>query len=208
MAHRPARRNFWIQWVLATVVSGYAVRLAYLFLIRLIGMETLDPFLIYPTPLGLFLNGVISPAVVGFVQSLVMSQYISKFRGWVSVSVVGAFIGYASQFLLTIFFIFKPQPVPNWLLTTLTLVSLFLPSMSIGIAQWLLLKKYVYKSGWWLITNIGSSIPVLILLVIVYPLAGKPISDTMLWTIIQILSLVSFAAIQATALDWLLRRRR
>lgn len=147
MAHKPARWNFWMQWVIATVASGYAVRLVYLLSMGLTGVATLDPFLIDPNPLGLFLNGLIIPTVVRFAQSDVLSQYISKFRGWVLASIVGAFIGYASQLILTIFFIFKPQPVPNWLLTTFTLVSLVLPSMSIGIAQWLLLKKYIYKSG-------------------------------------------------------------
>lgn len=42
----------------------------------------------------------------------------------------------------------------------------------------------------------------------VYSLTGKQVTDTVLWTTIQILGLVSSAAIQATALDWLLQRRR
>lgn len=104
------------------------------------------------TTLGWFLGGILLPGIglvpsgvaIGIFQWLVLKQYISKAWRWITVSAIGWSMG--------------------WMIS-LVAISLgldFLAGMVIGVAtgaaQWLVLRRELHWTGWWVaVSAVGWS---------------------------------------------------
>lgn len=202
LSNRPARWNFWCQWVLATVIAGYTLSSIVYFLTRISDVGS--------SPLGFYPSFLVRTALNGVIQSLVLSRYISGFKWWVLASILGAIVGLALYAVLglVILIAFLDRPVENSLAMTVGLSYFVIPGTTVAVAQRLVLRRYVYKSGWWILINIVSLIAGVVLSTIIYHIPRNVLDTTVIGTATQILRPVGFAAIEASVLVWLLRSRR
>jgi hypothetical protein len=128
-----AERYLAIEWVLASIVGwgiGFFV------------CEGLKPFFYDITHLGG--DGLIIGAAIGIAQGLVVRRRIAPMGWWVLVSAlgfgVGKFLGEAAA---------GGMPAVVGSLLTGAIIGL-----SVGVAQWLVLRGKVTGAGWWLAANI------------------------------------------------------
>jgi hypothetical protein len=130
-----AERYLAIQWVLASIIGwgiGFFV------------CEGLKPFFYDITHLGG--DGLIIGAAIGIAQGLVVRRRIAPMGRWVLVSAlgfgVGKFLGEAAA---------GGMPAVVGSLLTGAIIGL-----SVGVAQWLVLRGKVTGAGWWLAANVAG----------------------------------------------------
>jgi hypothetical protein len=138
--------------------------------------------------------GMVEGAVLGFAQSLVLRRYIQSmtWREWVLVTALAAGVAYIlgmtpsmlddSTAMSPIVFI------GIWIILGALLVC------SIGFAQWLVLRRYVRKAGWWVLANalawpLGLAIPFVSLTTI------PDSSPVAVWVLVGIVSGVLMGAV-------------
>jgi hypothetical protein len=128
-----AERYLAIQWVLATIVGwgiGFFV------------CEGLKPFFYDITPLGG--DGLIIGASIGIAQGLVLRRRIAPMGWWVLVTALGFGVG---KFLGEAVSGEMPAVVDS------LLTGAFI-GVSVGAAQWLVLRGKVTGIGWWVAANV------------------------------------------------------
>ncbi len=154
--------------------------------------------------------GVVEGAVLGFAQWLVLRRAVRSmaWQEWVLVTALAAGVAYIlgmtpstladSTTLSPIVF------VGIWIVLGALLVT------SIGFGQWLVLRRYIRKSGWWVLANalawpLGVAIPIVGMMMVP---DGSPV---WLWVVVGIASGVLMGAvvgsITGVAMAWLLRPR-
>ena len=153
---QPGRWALWWQWALATTVgelAGFAVP-AVVGSVATRAMEGMAGATQAITMLLLVtLAGIVEGATLGLAQSLVLRRYIRNlaWREWIRNTALAAGLAY----------ILGMTPSTLMEVTTVNLIILlivailFIPALlaSIGVAQWLVLRRYVQKAGWWVLAN-------------------------------------------------------
>ena len=127
-------RNLGLWWVVATVV-GWAI--------GFFVCEALKPFIYDITHLGG--DGLVIGASIGIAQGLVLRRRIGL-GWWVLVSSVGFGVGKVLGEAWT-------QGIPGAVGHGLSGAVI---GASIGIAQWLVLRRHVARAEWWVLANIGA----------------------------------------------------
>ncbi len=118
--------GFWVWWVLATFV-GSVVGVV-------VGVAVLGPVF-----------GAVGLAGAGVMQWLVLRQQLSRSGGWILASSVGLALGLV---------VGVARSAAGGDDAEAAVVSLAVLGASVGIAQWLVLRRQVSRAGWWILVNV------------------------------------------------------
>jgi hypothetical protein len=102
------------------------------------------------TSTGWFFGGILIPGIgllssgigIGIFQSLILSTYIERSWRWMILTVIGWSFGWLIN-LVTV-------PEQNYAMNGIAI------GVSTGLAQWLIIKKEVQLSFWWIIVTTAS----------------------------------------------------
>ena len=127
-----------------------------LFLGRLSNGKPID-FIEFISPLLLIpLGGAVMGAWLGLVQWLVLRQQFSQIHRWVLVSCIGGLVGTSLSWVTYIIVdnsLLAHSPkgsYPSEWLSFLVFGGIL--GLSLGISQWIVLRRLVNRAAWWIIT--------------------------------------------------------
>jgi hypothetical protein len=125
--------------------------------------------------MALLLLGI-SGAIVGMGQALALSNRTGQqwAEGWFVFTLLGTAIGWILGWMASIWtFVISPSDgLETWLLSGLVTGACI--GLSVGIAQWFLLRSVTLNSGWWFIISTASWGGAAIVYWLVYHLSGGP----------------------------------
>lgn len=130
---------FIVSLVILKMVTGIVGSFIYVNGVRHITEDYLAMYTLVPL-MGLF---------IGLVQYWLLRQYLPGMGGWVPLTIGGWLLG-----MLLV-------ALPGWLhwmeapLSDLALIFLLM-GFSIGLVQWLLLRKRLPQAGWWIAANLAG----------------------------------------------------
>lgn len=137
--------------------------------------------------------------------------------GWVSANAAGCFVGARiGGFIDSMFWLFGPTGRPSISFATETILSLsvnlFMVGLSVGIAQWIVLRRHVERSGLWVLATIlGTSISIVVASAMLHSIGGETISSILANSVPKILANVSMMAAFGAFIglaQWLVLRQR
>ena len=131
MRARPSGEWFWPQWVLATAV-GWAAGETVAFAVPEDNVA-----------IGALHTAVIG-ALIGAVQWLVLRRWLAGAGWWVAASAAGMALGGGAAFAAS--FATGADVIQPWALAVL--------GAPLGIAQWLVLRRWLAGAGWWVPLNV------------------------------------------------------
>jgi len=138
--------GFWLQWVLASIV-GWALGAIVSLLVSAIAP------VVGAIPV---VGGSIIGAGVGIMQWLVLRRRFHQAGWWVLASTMGSVVGWAvSQNLIepvTMFLSKYEEALGGRSVVTLSAFGVMVGGM-VGTMQWLVLRLWVYRAGWWILAN-------------------------------------------------------
>ena len=195
--------GFWLRWVLASTMGltvGFAVGLIMLFvgafMLFAATLEFDETLTLTPVMFATMLAAAVG-ASVGIAQWLVLRWWqVSRAGWWVLASAVGAAVGGAAgAIVISAATLDFAEVVGETLTLTLTLtpVMLILVTMfgaSVGIAQWLVLRRQVSRSGWWVLASIvgfavGVAVSIVVDRVVGFAVYGAITGGVMVWLLRQ-----------------------
>lgn len=140
--------GFWLRWLLATI-AGWTVGLVILILLPKTSVPTLVE--------GIFL--MLAGTLTSVAQWLVLRRHIRQVGRWVPASVVGWIGGYALFLLLAMLGVWTGM-------STATAGVVFKVSFgaiagagvgaATGFLQWLILRRQIKHTGWWVMVNVAA----------------------------------------------------
>jgi hypothetical protein len=87
---------------------------------------------------------------VGMAEWFILRKYASRTRWWVAASILGWAIGLGIQEALNSLL---RQPIRN---LNIEMMSGAIAGFIVGLTQWVVLRKIVYKAGWWILAMMLS----------------------------------------------------
>jgi hypothetical protein len=194
--------RFWLWWVLVSTV-GMTMGLFVGFLAGGITQIILFSELgVVGEVLNFTLIGAIFGAILGTNQRYVLRRSAPQFGGWVLASTVGWAMGVAVGAALALV-VDEAQ---------IFAMVFAMGGASVGIAQWLVLRRQVARAGWWVFANtvMGGALGWAVDLVKVKflePAIGlEVIGLVFLLPVFGVVALVVYGAITGGVLFWLLRQ--
>lgn len=134
--------SLWRQWVLASIAGAMLGSL----IIEMINLALPEPApsaeRIRFGPLGIYF-GVFFLSISLF-QWVILRRYVRKIGWWIIATTIGGGIGLPLAIVLTSLASGQEGAA---------IVSLFGTGGIIGIAQWLVLRNYIHKAGWWIVIS-------------------------------------------------------
>jgi hypothetical protein len=144
--------RFWFVWVFANSLALAAVGLmggygyAMIFTILMYGRHNYDPVLgivhqHYDPSLfvvAVVVGGVLVGASLGVAQWLLLRQRLSRAAWWILASAVGIAVAAAGWWLLE---------------STAGVAVAALSGVSLGVAQWLVLRRQLSRAAWWILAS-------------------------------------------------------
>ena len=154
----PARKKpgwpfyfIWVTWTTLCIPIGYFISFVPLSIITLlIGDYIYVKGVQHITEdyLGLYIIIPMIGLLTGFVQYRMLRSYLPRIGGWVLLTAAGWLTG-----LLLIATSYRLK----WIDPTIYFdVVFFLMGLSIGVAQWLLLRQRLPRAGWWIAANLAG----------------------------------------------------
>jgi len=133
--------GFWLQWVLASIV-GWVLGV----IVSLLAMGRAMPVV------GATLVG----AGIGIMQWLILRRRFRRAGWWVLASAMGWAVGWvAGQNLIepVVMFLSKyEEALGGRSVVTLSVLGVMVGG-TVGTMQWLVLRRWVYRAGWWILAN-------------------------------------------------------
>jgi hypothetical protein len=202
---RAPSRGLWGRWTLATMageLGGFAVpTLAY----ALVWMAGISDRGAYPL---LLLAGAMEGAILGGAQWLVLRWWVPAIRwqAWIGATAAGATLAWAIALLPSTIGGFDTL-APSILVSGAVVLGLVFV-LSLGGAQWWVLRRHLAKAGWWIIVNafawpVGVAIPVVAMAAIPDDVSAPVRAVVALGSGVMMGAVVG--AITGAALVWLLR---
>jgi hypothetical protein len=144
--------------------------------------------------MGIILGGAVFGASLGTVQWLVLRRQVSRSGWWVLASTVGGAVGGAMALVVDEAQIFA--------------IVLAMFGASVGIAQWLVLRRQVARAGWWVLASIvvGGAVGGAVDLVLGGTRGWDLFVVIMLLPVGGVVALAGYGAITGGVLVWLLRQ--
>lgn len=199
-----AGMDFWLRWMLATII-GLTIGAA------LSGFAAYTVFL-YTYPLvwgGIIYTLLVAP--VGIMQWLALRRRVNQAQWWVLATAIGSGTGGAVG--ATVGHLLKGS---SFLVYFAIVGSLVGAVLGVAIGQWLVLRRWVYKAGWWIIATIGSIVlggaaGYVVVVTLIYALlrgvyVSSNVSFLMSWAVLGVVSGAVIGAITGRVLNWLLLR--
>lgn len=142
--------KLWFSWTLATTV-GELIGFAIPTIVALTAVALkINDIVILPL---MVVAGMGEGACFSFAQWLVLKRYIKNIeKQWILYTAIAAGIAWAIGMLPSTIgerSLYLPKPLLA--VIGLAIAAVFL--LSIGYAQWLVLRKHVHKAGWWITAN-------------------------------------------------------
>lgn len=127
--------------------------------------------------------------VTGFLQYLLLRHYLPRMGWWIVATVLGLLLGFAVVYLSYAIMPVALNPNSTWF-AMLVFVSV---GTAMGLAQWLVLRRWVPRPGWWILASVLGW-------VLARLIAGEVF--TSLWELVLIGAIP--AAIMGLTMWWLL----
>jgi hypothetical protein len=153
MPHKKFDWTFWILWIAATTI-GLAIAL----IVRswLIGL------------------------IIGLAQWLVLWNRFPKSGWWILATAIGFGLAWSPAWNLAIEVLRSDWG--NWRYSIEWPIVLGVTGMIVGILQWFVLRKWVYKAGWWIVISPIAGISAGVLAMIVFDAVFRNVdSSTLAW---------------------------
>ena len=190
--------RFWLWWVLAST-AGLLVGLV---VVAYVGY----PYAAGPSSKNseafvvvFALAGAIVGASLGIAQWLVLRRRVSRTGWWMLASTAGGLVGFAFDGMVLRIMFAAPEG---------DLAFAALIGASLGIAQWLVLRRRVSRAGWWVLASTVGS--VVFLASVVFSAGAVLTSTSRVAVLVGIVALVVswavYGAITGGVLVWLLRQ--
>ena len=131
--------SFAIVLIALKIVGGYI----YLGGVRYITEDYLFNYIFFPTNI----------LMMGLLQYVLLRRYLPRMGAWILVTVAGGLVGTIflfGWFSVAPYFGEVGVTVESWAIDS---VFIFL-GFSVGVGQWLLLRRRLPKAGWWIVANI------------------------------------------------------
>ncbi|MDE5095705.1 MAG: hypothetical protein O4804_16225 [Trichodesmium sp. St11_bin5] len=180
---------FWFQWVLANMVGWFVGLFVFGFLGEVVD-NTIGSF-------GLAVFGTVFGAVVGSLQWWVLRKRLSQARWWILATVLASAILFSTAVVLSNA---VSDVVSNTVIQGVVISSLM--GLVIGSAQWLVLRKQIYQSHWWILASVLGIAATLFAIVYSSRLEQMSIWDLILF-LLGIFGII-YGGITGFALVWLL----
>ena len=186
--------SFWFQWVLTNMVGGVVGFFVGLF-VGWLAVQWTNTI----GSIGLAVFGAVFGAVVGSLQWWVLRKRLSQARWWILATVLVSAILFSTAEVLSNA---ASDVVSNTVIQGVVISSLI--GLVIGSAQWLVLRKQLSQSHWWILANILGIAAMFFAIVYSSRLEQMSIWDSILF-FLGILGVI-YGVITGFALVWLLRQ--
>jgi hypothetical protein len=168
--------RFWLGWVVVSVISA------------ILGFGLAKALNLQESSMML---GAVFGGTVGVAQSLFLRMQVSGYRLWALASAIGWAVGFWVYQEAMLPFLFD---VGTTLGLPYAVIQFLLVGSMAGVAQWLLLRRWRQRAGWWIVaSSIGWSVG----------LTWIGLSPDSLFSFI---GLVAWGAVTGGALLWILRQ--
>lgn len=157
--------RLWRQWILANTL-GEVIGLG---AAALVGIWLMMNYEQSPTTLTIVLTAVLMIAagtfegvIVGYAQAFVLRRRIENFnkRGWILATAIGAFIAWtlggipsAAMSLQENANATPPSEISDAVMYGMAMLMGFALGFTLGVPQWLVLRRYVWRAGYWTLAN-------------------------------------------------------
>ncbi len=123
--------TFVVKWIVAFVAASIVSSLLVL------AIAFVAKYIQIPALLGVLLMALVMGAVLGAGQGFIMMPYLDRSELWIGLTA----LGYAAGFIVPA--LLKLDPLLRY-------VSI---GLALGLLQWLILRRYVEASSWWIVVN-------------------------------------------------------
>jgi hypothetical protein len=212
--------NVWFQWILAnaigeTIGPGGTFVIGGLLLLNVQKTMGVVPAAALAVLAGTFIEGI----TVGTSQWLVLRGPIKSMRWyvWVLATAIGAFIAWTLGMIPSTFMFSgadsagaAPAPISDLMIYVLAAIMGFVLGPILGVPQWLVLRQYLPRAGWWVLAN---ALAWMVGMVIVFvgtnfiPPEGISLNVAFVLLLFLILAGAAVGAIHGLVLVWLLHLR-
>jgi hypothetical protein len=129
--------GFWLRWTLVSILGWFGGAFVGQLISQVAGML-----------IGLALTG----AIVGLVQWFILQGWVKQAGWWVPATAVGVALAGVVGGVKVWVEILRPESdqVPYVALTVSSLENMIVGGVIPGIVQWLALRQWVYRAGWWI----------------------------------------------------------
>ncbi len=212
--------EIWRRWILANAV-GETIGLGATLLIGafLLGSAEKSIGAIAAAALGILAGTVIEGSVVGTAQWLVLRRPLERmrWRDWALATAVGACVAWTLGMIPGTFMFTGPDTgtatpgqMSDLLVYTLAAgMGLVLGSI-LGVPQWLVLRRYLAKAGWWVLANALAWMLGMVVIFIgtgFIPPQGITIPVALLLVLFVVTAGAVVGAVHGLVLVWLLSQR-
>jgi hypothetical protein len=212
--------NVWFQWILANAIGetiglGGTFVIGGLLLLNVQKTMGVVPAAALAVLAGTFIEGI----TVGTSQWLVLRGPIKSMRWyvWVLATAIGAFIAWTLGMIPSTFMFSgadsagaAPAPISDLMIYVLAAIMGFVLGPILGVPQWLVLRQYLPRAGWWVLAN---ALAWMVGMVIVFvgtnfiPPEGISLNVAFVLLLFLILAGAAVGAIHGLVLVWLLHLR-
>lgn len=203
--------KLWLWWVLATALGefvGFAVPAA-VGAVAAWALEGKAGTFANITMLGIMVSaGLAEGAVLGFAQGTVLRRYIPNMarREWVVATALAAGLAWTIGMIPSTLRDLTAINPAILVFGGILLGAIFVAS--IGFAQWLILRRYIQKAGWWVLANalawpLGVAVPFGGIAMV--PDGAPAVAYIVVGVVSGLMMGVVVGAITGMALVWLLR---
>lgn len=158
-------RRIWLRWILANSVGevvglGLAALVGVWFALNYETNQTTSSILLMAVLM--IVAGTFEGVVVGFAQSLVLRLAIRDFKtkGWVIATAIGAFIAWTLGGIPSVAMSLNeqatatpPEEMSDAAMYGMAVIMGLALGFTLGVPQWLILRSYVQRAGWWTLAN-------------------------------------------------------
>jgi uncharacterized protein with PQ loop repeat len=210
--------KLWFQWVLANTVAetvGLGGTLLIGFLLLSNAEKTMG--IVLAAVLGVLAATFIEGTVVGTMQWLVLRRPLKsmRWRVWALATALGAFVAWTLGMLPFLFTSADTGATSSAEMSDLVIYTLaaalgLVSGTILGFPQWLVLRRYVQKAGWWVLANaLAWMLGMVIVFVGTSFIPAKGITWQLALPLLFVVAAgATVGAVHGFALIWLLRSRR
>jgi hypothetical protein len=172
---KPRRKpgwGFWLLWVFANAGGGIAgsvasfavsitVGIVAALILALVGMSTGENAFVNSVLSSVMLTtvflaafGTVLGAAIGFTQWLMLRQHVHKAGWWVPASAVGWIIWCLGIVIATALTQSNGTASEVRLANDIIVIATGAIGLTVGVSQWIVLRRRVRSSGWWILASI------------------------------------------------------
>jgi hypothetical protein len=212
--------KLWFQWILANTVAE-TVGLGGTLLIGILLLSNAEKTVgVIPAAVLAVLAGtLIEGTVVGTMQWLVLRHPLKsmRWRSWALATALGAFVAWTLGMIPSTFFFrgadtaaTSTTPMSDLMVYALAAAMGLALGAILGVPQWLVLRRYIPKAGWWVLAN---ALAWMLGMVVVFigtsfiPAGAIALQVALLLLLFIVAAGATVGAVHGLVLIWLLRSR-